>query len=305
MWCNRKDTAVSRSRYPILLAVAWLTVGLLTLPGSTCYGSPQQAIPAAASKKSATDSDYELSGELFPDLESLRSELNSEARMLDGVLSKADPQTPPSAIADLLSSELETSRQVEELGNKMLQLMEVHRQRRASRQSSSDQESPPDTDAAGSPARPMTPDHQSSATSSTDDGSEASDLGRTDISHNLQTTTVLDRPPDQLAVADNLFYSGEYALAQELYQVALVHAPAGPSRTWIQFQLASCLKRTSQVGEAQKLLREITATQGIEEVTANARWWLETTERKKKLQEELDILETFTAHKEADNGIDQ
>ena len=117
----------------------------------------------------------------------------------------------------------------------------------------------------------------------------------------IQATTVLDHPPDQLAVADNMFYSGEYEFAQELYKTALAQAPPGQAQVWIKFQLASCLKRTGDVGQAKKLLREIAATQANDEITASASWCVEISDRKQTLKEDLLFLESYTADKERNN----
>ena len=304
MWRNRTRITVSYARCAVRLPLAAVAFMLLAAAGDSCCALPQQATPAGSTRP-GSESNYDRLEERFPDLDSLRSELESEARLLEGVLPTQQPPTPPSPIADLLSAELETSRQVEELGNKMLQLMELQRQQRAMAQSQSGEPSPTDPNLPAPAGQGLAPSDPSAAIGPAQNEMGNGEVQPEDITPNLQTTTVLDQPPDQLAVADNMFYSGEYEMAQEFYRTALAQAPPGQSQIWIRFQLASCLKRTGEIGEAKQLLREIAGTQGAEEISENASWCVDIADRKQKLQENLLLIENYITDREPENDSNQ
>ncbi|MGI9517847.1 MAG: tetratricopeptide repeat protein [Pirellulaceae bacterium] len=284
---------------------------VIALAGTSACANPwQETAPQAAPPNQQAIPPQLPPTEVFPgpDLDELRSELERQSQMLDHELQTPGP--PPAAIVELLSDELETSRRVEELGNKMLELVELQRARQLQakllEQSTADTEpsaTEESVDANNGTPFPLdiTPEQPLTAQ---DAAQDAPGQPRTE----LTTIRVLDQPPDQLALADNLFYSGEFELAEELYRTALEKTAEGPAKIWLRFQLASCLRHTGQIDEAKKLLRAIMEESdgnNNSEVAAGASWWLDTIDKKQNLQRELSILEEFTTNKEVEYGIDQ
>jgi hypothetical protein len=99
-------------------------------------------------------------------------------------------------------------------------------------------------------------------------------------------------PVDPLALADSLFGADEIQLALETYRALPPDKRSETDRRWIQYQIASCLRRLDQTGAAEQAYRELLAEKNNDLLGVQARWWLDTIERHKRLRTSLQGLET-------------
>ncbi|MCP4081244.1 MAG: tetratricopeptide repeat protein, partial [Planctomycetaceae bacterium] len=91
---------------------------------------------------------------------------------------------------------------------------------------------------------------------------------------------------------------GEIDLAINLYQKVLQATPlGGEDHVWIRYQIASCYRRMNKFDEASKILRQIAEGSDTNPIVVNARWWLDTIERKRKLVNSIAVLEQFIKRK--------
>lgn len=185
---------------------------------------------------------------------------------------------------DVLAEELEASRQINEIGSRIRKLMEL--QKNLPVPTPSNSQAPPNDSVADVPEGPEV--NQTTDEFMTIDPSI----------RDMETTRILDTPPDQIALADSLFYTGEIDLALNIYQKALKATPeASENHTWIRFQIAACYRRMENFDDASKILRKIAEGSDNDPIVINARWWLDTIERKRKLLESIAILDQFIQRK--------
>lgn len=185
---------------------------------------------------------------------------------------------------DVLAEELEAARQINEIGSRIRKLMELQRN------------SPvPTTHQSDAP--PVTPAVNLSEPDGVNyENDDATKITPT-LSH-IQTTRILDTPPDKIALADSLFYTGELDLALNIYQRSLQVVPdSREDHVWIRFQIASCYRRMQKFDDAKKILRTIAEGSDKDPIVINARWWLDTIERKRKLLDSIAILDQFIQKK--------
>ncbi len=219
----------------------------------------------------------------YPDLQ---VELNASDQSLQQI---EELPTPRDITQDALTEELEASRQIDQIGSRIRKLMELQKAARLKAPSSNNPTPanitpPPET--GNNPVTPTNP------TSNTADANTTSPLG------GIETTRILDTPPDQIALADSLFYTGEIDLAINLYQKVLQATPlGGEDHVWIRYQIASCYRRMNKFDEASKILRQIAEGSDTNPIVVNARWWLDTIERKRKLVNSIAVLEQFIKRK--------
>ncbi len=103
-------------------------------------------------------------------------------------------------------------------------------------------------------------------------------------------TLVTDRPIDQLAAADNLFGAGDIRHALDLYrQLQAVELPEAEHR-WIRYQIASCQRRLGEIGAATKEYRELANDGVTDEISENARWFIEMISQRNSLSSHLENL---------------
>ncbi|MCP4464509.1 MAG: hypothetical protein GY819_17070, partial [Planctomycetaceae bacterium] len=148
----------------------------------------------------------------YPDLQ---VELNASDQSLQQI---EELPTPRDITQDALTEELEASRQIDQIGSRIRKLMELQKAARLKAPSSNDPTPanitpPPET--GNNSVTPTNP------TPNTADANTTSPLG------GIETTRILDTPPDQIALADSLFYTGEIDLAINLYQKVLQATPLG------------------------------------------------------------------------------
>lgn len=118
-------------------------------------------------------------------------------------------------------------------------------------------------------------------------------------------TVLTDSAVDRLALADNLFASGQIDVALKLYLELSNEADEAAARSWVHFQIAACSRRLGQYDQARKHYR-IVAGQPADGFYARlARWWLGTIERRLTHQQQLDEVETVLRELEAGRESEQ
>jgi TolA-binding protein len=98
-------------------------------------------------------------------------------------------------------------------------------------------------------------------------------------------------PVDPQALADSLFGAGEIQMALEAYGGLSLDTLTDADRRWIRYQLAACHRQLGQTGKAEQVYREVLAENNQDPLAAQARWWLDTIERRKRLQSSLQGIE--------------
>ena len=105
---------------------------------------------------------------------------------------------------------------------------------------------------------------------------------------------VVDGPIDRLGLANNLFATGQYPLALEMYQQTPAADLTAPQHFWVEYQTANCLRRLGNLTEATNRYRRLADHAEAGWLSEQAHWWVETLEEICSLQKTL-----------ADNAFDQ
>jgi hypothetical protein len=100
-----------------------------------------------------------------------------------------------------------------------------------------------------------------------------------------------DEPVDRVSLADNLFGSGETELALRVYSEIGSVAVSVSDRLWVRYQLACCHRRLGNSSEAESTYREIANSPDAPALAASARWWLDTIQRRKRLEQRQQQLQ--------------
>jgi len=88
-------------------------------------------------------------------------------------------------------------------------------------------------------------------------------------------------------LADNLFGAGDIALALEIYRGLQSENLDAAEVRWVNYQVASCQRRIGNVSTAEQTYREVASASDDDLASANARWWLDSIGRRKRLQNGL------------------
>ncbi len=105
---------------------------------------------------------------------------------------------------------------------------------------------------------------------------------------------VVDGPIDRLGLANNLFATGEYPLALEMYQQTEPAELTAQQSFWVEYQTANCLRRLGNPTEASNRYRKLADHPEAGWLSQQAHWWVETLEKIRSLETAL-----------ADNAFDQ
>ncbi len=100
-------------------------------------------------------------------------------------------------------------------------------------------------------------------------------------------TTNTAEPAERLSLADNLFGAGDIALALEIYRGLQSENLDAAEVRWVNYQVASCQRRIGNVSTAEQTYREVASASDDDLASANARWWLDSIGRRKRLQNGL------------------
>lgn len=115
----------------------------------------------------------------------------------------------------------------------------------------------------------------------------------------LSATTVLNSPVDRLKLADNLFATGEYSLALQMYDAAGSKGSklGNEDQAWVTYQKAGCYRHLEMMDEAESLYRQAAGDADAEWLAKVARWWLDRIAERETLKQEIgqvkEVLDTF------------
>ncbi|MEJ7595192.1 MAG: hypothetical protein WKF77_27015 [Planctomycetaceae bacterium] len=112
--------------------------------------------------------------------------------------------------------------------------------------------------------------------------------------HGSTTDNVVDGPIDRLGLANNLFATGEYPLALEMYQQTATADLTVQQSFWVEYQLANCQRRLGNLTEASNRYRKLAEHPEAGWLSQQAHWWVETLAKIRSLEKAL-----------ADNAFDQ
>jgi tetratricopeptide (TPR) repeat protein len=178
----------------------------------------------------------------------------------------------------------------------------------------------PDTSTAPDSAQSETQPDDSQATPSNDASQAPSSTGQTPppatsipsvttpadpppTTQQLPPEAIIDGPVDRISLANNLYAVGEYVIALETYSqvdrqnltVAEIH--------WINYQMATCLRKLKRIPEAQEMYRRMAGEKTSGWLGSASKWWLDRIDDRARLEQEIEqynqILESL---KEIENG---
>lgn len=86
----------------------------------------------------------------------------------------------------------------------------------------------------------------------------------------VQVTSTVDR----MALADNLFSSGQFRLAGMIYSKLLHEQLSNEERAWAEYQLATCYRAIGDIPNARKHFLTVAGTKGVDTYATMATWWL-------------------------------
>lgn len=119
-----------------------------------------------------------------------------------------------------------------------------------------------------------------------------------------EAIAITDKPVDRIALANNLFASGELALAQKMYESIELKEVSEAQKVWIQYQMAGCLRRLDNSQEAQSLYRTVAASKVAPHWAKRARWWLNTMSSSARIKErQVKMVNTLVQLKEATDEL--
>jgi hypothetical protein len=119
-----------------------------------------------------------------------------------------------------------------------------------------------------------------------------------------EAIAVTDKPVDRIALANNLFASGELALAQKIYESIDLNEVSESQKVWIQYQMAGCFRRLDSSQEAQSLYRTVAASKAAPHWAKRARWWLNTMSSSARIKErQVKMVNTLVQLKEATDEL--
>lgn len=110
---------------------------------------------------------------------------------------------------------------------------------------------------------------------------------------------------DSLALANNLYGTGEYSLALKIYSKITQSEMLQEDKIWIRFQIANCHRRLGNFKEAQRGYRVVTTAAADSWMGDTAHWWLDTTTKTARLQDRITRLQASyeQLRKEVDEPI--
>ncbi len=101
----------------------------------------------------------------------------------------------------------------------------------------------------------------------------------------VEALSVMDHAVDPLALANNLYGSGEYRLALDIYRKMDRKPLDQDSRLWIDYQIANCYRKLGKLPDAMKYYRIVTARSKESYWANDARWWLTVLDRVRRMRD--------------------
>lgn len=123
------------------------------------------------------------------------------------------------------------------------------------------------------------------------------------LRNGVHAVAVLDGPIDRLALANNLYGTGELKLALEIYQKVDRSSLTPNDQLWIEYQIANCHRRLGNRADAERSFRIVTSRNRDSWISQNSRWWLDVETKTAKVQQQLrEIQQALTQLQEVPNA---
>ncbi len=261
------------------------------------------------------DVDTRSINERLQQIDEIQLNLQEQWPQESGTMLDVEPPQPfESILRQLRHSELETTRQVHEISSRIRFLAERERERLMqlalksaeagdwpqaemnSNVSELDRTAPnanPESipgEPVGATAQPAVNDAAANMPGNPQPESKPFDFS-------VAGQRILSEPPDRLALANNLFQTGQYELALQIYQGLRQQLSTSTDQLWVDYQIATCWRRLDRTDEAQKQLREIANRKSNDPNTtpiiAMAQWWLDVLEKKMQYESNLQIMDDY------------
>ncbi|MEZ6112976.1 MAG: hypothetical protein R3C99_18485 [Pirellulaceae bacterium] len=94
-------------------------------------------------------------------------------------------------------------------------------------------------------------------------------------------------PIDRLALANNLFASGQYGLALESYRQLNPESLTPSDHRWARYQMACCYRKLGNPTDAEEIYRELASATTEDFISHQARWWLDRMQKRQRLEASL------------------
>jgi tetratricopeptide (TPR) repeat protein len=107
----------------------------------------------------------------------------------------------------------------------------------------------------------------------------------------VEAIAVTDQPVDRLGLANNLYATGEYTLALQIYERMDAQKLTTKDEEWVAFQIANCQRHLGNKADAERGYRIVTANRQEGQCSQDAQWWLETNDRLVRFRKRLDQLQ--------------
>ena len=91
----------------------------------------------------------------------------------------------------------------------------------------------------------------------------------------MASAAIVDGPIDRLALANNLYATGQLVLALEMYEQIDQSAVSQQDRYWIEYQMACCLRKLKRISDAQARFRRLSAHPDAGVLNEMSRWGLD------------------------------
>jgi hypothetical protein len=245
-----------------------------------------ESVPQPRSPESMDEPEM---AELFRRLKELRHELQSEQHdRRDESQTQESESRPGADMISLMTRELESSRQVDELGARIEKLRELYQQKKTAAEAAVKSHDGHGVDGAGATGMES---HSGASGTSIEDivlhNSEQQSLPEG------SPQTMLDAPSDQVLLAESLYYTGEINLALDVLTRIRAEKPDQVDIPWIDYQISGCLRRLGEIDKSSKILRSLAEISPMDPVCDQSKWLLDHSERRVKLQQELEIFASF------------
>lgn len=120
----------------------------------------------------------------------------------------------------------------------------------------------------------------------------------------VDAIAVTDQPVDRMGLANNLYATGEYHLALQIYERVDAESLSLGDREWVLYQIANCHRKLGHKADAERGFRMVTAGRQEGWCSQDARWWLDTNDRLSGLQQRVQQLQQTLKTLEENTRVD-
>ena len=195
-----------------------------------------------------------------------------------------DPDFSARILDKIVESEIQSSREVDRLNDRVQELLEMQKKRAEAKQSMMEAASKPvEAPQTSEPVVEAMDMDTEQLPPPTAESLEVPPAVSTEPLIPDSATKLLVDPPDPVALADSLYRSREWAIALDTYQSAQATNPSQTELIWIRYQMATCHRKLGQFEDAQQIYLEIANTAASAELmepdknefVIAAKWWLD------------------------------